>query len=78
MALWLISMGGEWLADYQLTLFRRNPIHRGKYAEEASGVVPDIPIISLNGSNGLLMHSFQLEHPAVGSHSSDPLLSIFS
>ena len=29
-ALWLIAMVGEWLADYQLTLFRRNPAHRGK------------------------------------------------
>ena len=29
-ALWLCSMGGDWLADWQLTRFRRNPLHRGK------------------------------------------------
>lgn len=29
-ALWFIAMGGEWLADYQLTQFRRNPAHQGK------------------------------------------------
>lgn len=33
-AVWLIAMGGEWLADWQLTRFRRNTAHRGKVCEE--------------------------------------------
>jgi steroid 5-alpha reductase family enzyme len=27
---WIVSVAGEWLADRQLTRFRRNPKHRGK------------------------------------------------
>ena len=32
--LWLASMGGEWLADWQLTRFRRNPTNRGKVCRQ--------------------------------------------
>lgn len=28
--IWLTAMGGEWLADYQLARFRRNPANAGK------------------------------------------------
>ena len=31
--MWLAAMGGEWLADFQLTRFRRNPQHAGQVCE---------------------------------------------
>lgn len=30
LSLWLLSMGGEWFADWQLTRFRRDPSHQDK------------------------------------------------
>jgi steroid 5-alpha reductase family enzyme len=29
-AVWMIAMGGEWMADAQLARFRRNPAHKGE------------------------------------------------
>ena len=34
LAAWLISMGGEWLADYQLARFRSNPSNDGKVCRD--------------------------------------------
>ncbi|WP_372806937.1 DUF1295 domain-containing protein [Pontiella sp.] len=34
LATWLLSMGGEWLADFQLARFRGNPSNAGKVCRE--------------------------------------------
>lgn len=33
-AVWILAMGGEWLADFQLARFRGNPRHRGKVCRD--------------------------------------------
>jgi len=33
-ATWLLAMSGEWLADYQLARFRRNPANAGKVCRD--------------------------------------------
>ncbi|VGO11592.1 hypothetical protein PDESU_00137 [Pontiella desulfatans] len=33
-ATWLLAMGGEWLADYQLARFRNNPANAGKVCRD--------------------------------------------
>lgn len=33
-AVWIIAMGGEWLADLQLARFRNNPANQGKVCED--------------------------------------------
>ena len=33
-AMWLVAMGGEWLADYQLARFRNNPSNAGKVCRD--------------------------------------------
>lgn len=32
--IWLISMGGEWLSDLQLSRFRNNPLNKGKVCKK--------------------------------------------
>jgi len=48
-AIWLVSICGEAVADYQLNRFRKNPENRGKTYRRGLWAIPGIPIISLNG-----------------------------
>ena len=46
-------MIGEWLSDYQLTKFRRNPLNKKtKFVATDYGNIHDTQIISLNGYSG--------------------------
>ena len=51
-ALWLVAVIGESVADAQLTAFKRNPDNRGRVCQWDYGGIRGIPTISSSGSSG--------------------------
>ena len=67
--LWMVSIGGEGVADAQLRWFKEEPGIAGTYARSGFGIIRGTRIISSNGSYGARSRCSRWDHRTGGSRS---------